>query len=149
MLVEVRIFINVLSLSIYYVPLFFLYENFHFCFLFQVAYNFGQNGTTGSHVNSNKSPKHHEDNSTFLAIPKRYRKIDFRYSKLGNDDFHFDQYNKTSLSGLEAILPNSYCNPMIQVTIRIFQFDFCLFLCFIGFVLHWTFAICFIITFVF
>lgn len=94
---------------------------------FQVAYNFGQNGTIPSISNSNRSPKHNEDNNTFLAIPKRYRKIDIKYNKLGNDDLHYDQYNKTGFSGLEAILPNSYCNPTIQVIIKvvkIFNFDY-------------------------
>lgn len=148
MLAEVRILINVLSLSKFsYIFYSINMSIFISVVLFQVAYNFGQNGT--SHVNSNRSPKHHEDNSTFLAIPKRYRKIDFKYSKLGNDDFHFDQYNKTSLSGLEAILPNSYCNSMIQVTMQIVQFDFLLLSFFVGFILHCTFTICFIITFVF
>ncbi|XP_049825022.1 PAN2-PAN3 deadenylation complex catalytic subunit PAN2 isoform X2 [Aethina tumida] len=80
----------------------------------QVMYDFGMNGYS-NHTHINKSPKHHEDDGTFIAIPKRYRKVDVKYNKLGSDDFQFDLYNKTGLTGLEATLPNAYCNSMIQV----------------------------------
>ncbi|XP_018561215.1 PAN2-PAN3 deadenylation complex catalytic subunit PAN2 [Anoplophora glabripennis] len=81
----------------------------------QVIYDFTRNGHRVHSNRTVKSPKRQEESNSFIAIPKRYRKIDVRYSKLGSDEFQFDHYNKTSFSGLEATLPNSYCNAMIQV----------------------------------
>ncbi|XP_044758606.1 PAN2-PAN3 deadenylation complex catalytic subunit PAN2 [Coccinella septempunctata] len=82
----------------------------------QVIYNLGRNGypMSSKHAPENKA-KISDDNSNFVAIPKRYRKLDVKYNKLGSDDFQFDQYNKTVFSGLESTLPNAYCNGMLQV----------------------------------
>ncbi|KAK0057343.1 PAB-dependent poly(A)-specific ribonuclease subunit PAN2 [Biomphalaria pfeifferi] len=51
----------------------------------------------------------------FMTVPKRYQRVEIKYSKLGVEDFDFRHYNKTNLAGLEPHIPNAYCNSMLQV----------------------------------
>lgn len=48
-------------------------------------------------------------------VPRIYRKVEIEYSKFGVEDFDFGFYNKTSYSGLETHILNSYTNPILQV----------------------------------
>ncbi|KAI0637414.1 ubiquitin carboxyl-terminal hydrolase-domain-containing protein [Trametes polyzona] len=49
------------------------------------------------------------------VIPKCYRKVEIEYSKFGVEDFDFGFYNRTTFSGLETHIANSYTNPIVQV----------------------------------
>ena len=44
-----------------------------------------------------------------------YRKVEVKRSKYWAETFDFTRYNRTEFSGLEADVPNAYCNAMLQV----------------------------------
>jgi PAB-dependent poly(A)-specific ribonuclease subunit 2 len=44
-----------------------------------------------------------------------YRPVEIKYSKFGVDDFDFRYFNKTTYSGLETHIVNSYANPLLQL----------------------------------
>ncbi|KAF9521074.1 hypothetical protein BS47DRAFT_1404191 [Hydnum rufescens UP504] len=48
-------------------------------------------------------------------VPKSYRRVGIKYSKFGVEDFDFGFYNKTTYSGLETDIPNSYANSLVQL----------------------------------
>ncbi|KAI9733955.1 MAG: poly(A)-specific ribonuclease [Cirrosporium novae-zelandiae] len=48
-------------------------------------------------------------------VPPIYQSVEIKYSKFGVDDFDFAFYNKTSFSGLETHIANSYTNPLLQL----------------------------------
>lgn len=62
------------------------------------------------------SPLGREEQPHLYMVPKKYRKIMLKYSKLGyEEDEMIKHYNKTNFAGLDPNIMNGYCNSMIQI----------------------------------
>lgn len=92
-------------------------------FAFQVPYNMDKRNNPKSKNYSNGDSTNRGSSQDPVAIPKRYRRLELKHSN--KDDMDFEPYNKTMFCGLEANLPNNYCNVMLEVSISI-SFFICL-----------------------
>ncbi|KAK4058405.1 poly(A)-specific ribonuclease [Microbotryomycetes sp. JL221] len=55
-----------------------------------------------------------DEDQNEAKMPKHYRKVEIKYSRFGVEDFDFGFYNKTTYSGLETHITNSYTNSLLQ-----------------------------------
>lgn len=50
-----------------------------------------------------------------MQVPRPYARVNIKIPKMGLASFDFSAFNKTRFTGLDNLLPNAYCNSILQV----------------------------------
>lgn len=58
------------------------------------------------------------DRLNMLEQSKGYARVVVKTGRRGIDSFDYAPFNKTRFVGLDALLPNAYCNSALQVPIK-------------------------------
>ncbi|EDS45743.1 ubiquitin specific protease 52 [Culex quinquefasciatus] len=80
----------------------------------QIPYKMDKSSASNTNATPVSSSQKGTTEQGMKLVPRRYRKVEVKYSKLGFEEFDFESYNQTGFVGLEANLPNAYCNAMLQ-----------------------------------
>uniref|UniRef100_A0A8D8G209 PAN2-PAN3 deadenylation complex catalytic subunit PAN2 n=1 Tax=Culex pipiens TaxID=7175 RepID=A0A8D8G209_CULPI len=80
----------------------------------QIPYMMDKSSASNTNATPVSSSQKGTTEQGMKLVPRRYRKVEVKYSKLGFEEFDFESYNQTGFVGLEANLPNAYCNAMLQ-----------------------------------
>uniref|UniRef100_H2YM51 USP domain-containing protein n=1 Tax=Ciona savignyi TaxID=51511 RepID=H2YM51_CIOSA len=73
------------------------------------------NDCRGKNAAVPESPLGRDEQPHLYMVPKKYRKVTFKYSKLGEEENEMIQHYNRTFAGMEANIPNAYCNCMLQV----------------------------------
>lgn len=79
----------------------------------QIPYVMDNDSSTNDDAEVTSSTSISVKSSSATSVPKHYQKIEIKYK--GLMEFDFAEFNQTEYSGLEAVLPNAYCNAMLQI----------------------------------
>lgn len=55
------------------------------------------------------------DSTAVIPMDSKYRKVEVTYTKQGIEEIDYRMYNKTVFVALESLVPNAYCNSLVQV----------------------------------
>ena len=55
------------------------------------------------------------DHEAVLNVGSKYKKVEVTYNKQGIEEIDYRMFNKTVFVALESLVPNAYCNALVQM----------------------------------